>query len=108
MWIASKFGWFSIVQKTDGWHVRARVRGDLENLIRAADICKRWIIIETPHADYRYRFVVGKVGIRRVFDALCRSVDYPNFKSQISATDDQRDKLYEYGQIWKMMAQLQR
>ena len=47
MWIASKFGWFSIVKKTDGWHVRARVRQDLETLIRVGDLCKRWTIIET-------------------------------------------------------------
>lgn len=107
MWIASKFGWFSIVKKADGWHVRARVRQDLENLIRAGDLVKAWKIIETPEADYRYRFIVGKVGIGRVFDALNRSIDYPNFKSKISATEDQRDKLYEYGQIWGMMAQLQ-
>lgn len=107
MWIASKFGWFSIVKKTDGWHVRARVRQDLENLIRAGDICKRWTIIETPDADYRYRFIVGKVGINRVFDALERSVDYPNFKAEIAALPDQRHKLRAYHEIWEKMAALQ-
>ena len=108
MWIASKFGWFSIVKKTDGWHVRARVRRDLENLIRAGDLCKRWTIIETPDADYRYRIIVGKVGIARVFDALNRSIDYPNFKSQIAGAPDQIAKSEAYHQIWHIMLEHQR
>lgn len=104
MWIASKFGWFSIVKKTDGWHVRARIRQDLENLIRAADICKRWTIIETPKADYRYRIIVTEEGLNKIFLFLKKSIDYPNFKSEIASNLTQWTKCHAYHRIWSEMA----
>jgi len=36
MWIASTLGFFSIVKKQDGWHVRARQR---RNSATAAGLC---------------------------------------------------------------------
>ena len=32
MWIASKYGFYSIIRKDDGFHVRGRLKGDLKNL----------------------------------------------------------------------------
>jgi len=64
MWIASKFGFYSIVQKqaqSEGqpaiFHIRARIRTDLENLLRGLSFkCE---ILEWPQADYRYRFLAS-------------------------------------------------
>ena len=63
MWLATKFGFYSIVQKQgqDGgdstsFHVRARVRTDLESLLTATGLQRE--ILEWPTADYRYRIVI--------------------------------------------------
>lgn len=53
MWLCTQFGFFSIVQKKPGeFHVRARVRRDLENLAGLGG--SAWEIIETADADYRF------------------------------------------------------
>ena len=84
MWLATKYGFYSIVQKQppdDGdpavYHVRARVRQDLENLLAASALAME--ILEWPEADYRYRIVIHQ---RELFDLMCllaENLDYPNF-----------------------------
>ncbi len=108
MWIASKFGWFSIVQKEPGeFHVRARVKQDLQNLLDAMPLANA--VIETwPGADYRYRIIIGGDDLRVVMNCLALQLDYSNFKSKIAQTPDQREKLPEYHTIWATMAGLQK
>jgi hypothetical protein len=113
MWIASKLGFFSIVQKQPGeWHVRARVRGDLENLVN--ETWQRPLIIlgeiqEWPAADYRWRLILRREGdMQRLFATLLTSVDYPNFKSEVGARPDQREKLPAYHDLWHGLMELQR
>lgn len=106
MWIATKHGFYSIVQKAPTkFHIRARVRQDLENLRKQAGI--DWDILEWPLADYRYRVIVDQKGFVEVMGALALSLDYPNFKSQIAATPDQRAKLDAFHQIWALLSDLQ-
>ncbi len=106
MWIASKYGWFSIVEKNPGvFHVRARVGNDLKNLVRAASIAAT--IEYWPDADYRYRIIISRQQRNKVFQALQSSIDYPNFKSEIAKTPDQCDKLSAYHTIWATMAAFQ-
>lgn len=109
MWIASKFGWFSIVKEKSGpgFMVRARSRADLEQLTAAVAACneeKLPAIIETPEADYRFRIVIGNSQLWDVMEALVESVDYSNFKGEIAKTKGQRDKLEPYHRIWSVMA----
>jgi hypothetical protein len=105
MWICSKLGFFSIVKKDGGWHVRARERGDIEALKQAIGL--RVPIEEWPDADYRWRLNVGKIGLRRIYQAFEDSVDYPNFKSEIGASPSQRFKLSIYGGFWADMQRFQ-
>lgn len=106
MWIASTLGFFSIVKKQDGWHVRARQRRDIENLVRAAGICcpvHRW-----PEADYRFRIIVDCQGdLDRIFAALTATINYPNFKQAISGTPGQSEKLPVYEDLWLDLLGLQ-
>jgi hypothetical protein len=109
MWIASKYGFFSIVLKDGQYHVRARERADLAELLEnvpeiSAEI-ESW-----PDADYRYRVRLPEDGpdIALVFAALCWSVDYANFKSEIAATPRQARKLSAYHKIWSLMQALQK
>ncbi|WP_210487244.1 hypothetical protein [Rufibacter aurantiacus] len=105
MWIASKFGFFSIVAKKDGFHVRARVRQDLEQLMAAVNLAEP--IQVWPEADYRYRVILIAQEIPLVFQALADSIDYNNFKDMIAETPAQGDKYGVYGQIWNIMYHFQ-
>jgi hypothetical protein len=106
MWLATKHGFFSIVQKNRGeFHVRARVHEDLVALRLAARVKVEIEIY--PSADYRYRLIVNHRQLAHIFAALENSIDYPNFKSEIAATPGQREKLPAYHEIWHTMAGLQ-
>jgi len=106
MWLATKHGFYSIVKKEDGFHVRARIKKDLENLLKE---CRypRLIIQEDDRADYRFRVIISKIGIERIFKVLGESIDYDNFKNKIRDTEDQFDKMLPYGTIWLSMAFMQ-
>lgn len=108
MWIASTHGWFSIVKKDGGFHVRARHASDLEALQRAVGGAFATLPVHhTPQADYHARIFVPGDGAGEVIDSvfvvLGRSVDYPNFKSRIAAMPEQRDKLSRYHDVWEAM-----
>lgn len=103
MWIASKHGFFSIVLKEDGYHLRARVRKDLENLLAATDSTALPEIETWPSADYRFRVRLDSSQFAPIWKTLGESIDYPNFKSEIAKTSDQRDKLHTYHEIWSLM-----
>ena len=51
--------------------------------------------------------MVGKTGLRRIYQALEDSVDYPNFKSEIGKSPSQRLKLSIYGGFWADMQRFQ-
>ena len=107
MWIASKYGFFSIVKKAGVYHVRARKRSDLVALqIRHAAIrgdSRVFPILETPDADYCARMIVDEKTKDDFFDILADSIDYPNFKSMIHESPTQQDKLPWYSAIWRIM-----
>jgi len=107
MWLCTKHGFFSIVEKLPGeFHIRARVKRDIENLKALAEIKRA--VISTPDADYRYRLVVNKVEVLTALTCIGNEIDYSNFKSKIGKTEDQRNKLDAYHEVWGVMAGLQR
>jgi len=113
MWLATKFGFYSIVQKEPAdestaavFHVRARLRHDLENLLQAARLRKE--IEEWPGADYRYRFLGTEADVRQIMACLAAHLDYNNFKSKIGCTADQKKKLDAYHKVWSELARVQR
>jgi hypothetical protein len=109
MWLATKLGFFSIVQKDppdDGdaavYHVRARVKGDLENLLNVTGLQRE--ILMWPSADYRFRIIASQLEVFEIMSALTETIDYPNFKNAIAAAKDQRPKLHAYHQVWSTLA----
>jgi len=105
MWIATKNGFFSIVKKEDAYHVRARVKGDLERLLDAAkrndDFTGDYPIESWPDADYRYRIRLQEGrDYRTLFQVLGESVDYNNFKDKIADTEHQSEKCDAYSTLW--------
>jgi hypothetical protein len=102
MWLATQHGFYSIVQKPIGqFHVRARCREDLENLITLADIGSP--LHHTSDGDYAWRIVVGQKDVSTIMAVLATSIDYRNFKDRIHETPDQEDKLPAYSCLWSEM-----
>lgn len=123
MWLCTKLGFFSVVQKhPDEFHVRARFRRDLVNLVDAwgdrhdedlkahGPAAHKWKtpkIHQTAPADYRYRIVLTAHQWAEVARVIFASIDYPNFKGVISVTDDQRAKLAAYTNFHHAMETMQ-
>ncbi|MBI5817452.1 MAG: hypothetical protein HZA88_00530 [Verrucomicrobia bacterium] len=105
MWICSTIGFFSIVKKTGGFHVRARRRFDLETLLKESAVKAE--IIETPVNDYRYRIIVPEKTLKQLWDILGKTITYDNFKSKIASIPTQRPKLFAYHEIWRAMRDIQ-
>jgi hypothetical protein len=100
MWIASKNGFFSIVQHRDDAKcliVRSRAYADL------ADVFDESRIRFTPEADYHYRVYAHREELVSLMTQWMRGVDYPNFKSAISKIPHQMDKLESYHKVWSVM-----
>lgn len=107
-WIASRFGWLSIVRKgaPGEWQVRARLKQDLQNVMEAAKL-EGQKVIETIDGDYRFRLIVRKDELHRVFEALEVSIDYPNFKNAVAKVRGQERHLHAYHTVWSLMSKLQ-
>jgi hypothetical protein len=102
MWLFTTAGFFSIVAKGGrDFQVRARARKDLVRLNHTAKL--RLEIIETPHADYRFRVEASAAEVQRMLFALFLGIDYSNFKSAVGEIADQRDKLGPLHTIWREM-----
>lgn len=113
MWLMTRHGFFSIVDKGTETHIRARERGDLERLsalafkARGGD-AQMQTIVETPTADYRFRLILTgpkwqrQATVGAVMDALGKDIDYPNFKAEIDQRPDQARKPYH--EVWGVIA----
>lgn len=117
MWLCTKYGFYSVVQKApDEFHVRARCARDLENLRDLIDhliqegndgmvesFRKAPKIIRTVPADYRFRMVLSEKQWIELSFLLVLSIDYPNFKAVIGSKADQRAKYGVYAGFHREM-----
>ncbi|MFZ4696084.1 MAG: hypothetical protein ACOYMV_13245 [Verrucomicrobiia bacterium] len=110
MWLFTRFGFYSIVRKDDGIHVRGRVRKDLENLKQAAKLDGDILDWRRPKpggakADYPYRIILtDNADLRKVMRLLADTLDYDNFKNRVATLPDQRAKLGAYHEVWGLMS----
>ena len=108
MWLCTKLGYYSIVQKRGAkFHVRGRLEKDIWNLVEAAKLGDIEVFV-SDDTDYRYRFIVDAAGLAKVMTALGDSIDYSNFKDTIHELPDQADKLPVYSWLWHKMCNLQK
>lgn len=102
MWLMTKYGFYSIVQKgPDEYHVRGREYKDIENLVSGVPIPKSEIK-ESADSDYAYRVIVGKAEVLAILKFLGENLDYGNFKSKIARMPDQARKPYH--EVWRVLA----
>ncbi|MCE9519753.1 MAG: hypothetical protein K8R87_09410 [Verrucomicrobia bacterium] len=104
MWLFTVHGFYSIVQKGDLFHVRAREKHDLENL---RELIPGLPMVQDSYkgSDYPFRLLLDENQKNAVIEALSESIDYPNFKSAVGERDDQRAKLGKYHDVWGVMAE---
>lgn len=106
MWIFTKHGFYSIVQKAPKeWHVRARAERDLLNLAAVWDRTNQPEVQRSyAGSDYPWRIILTQPAQWfQLMIHLAGDVDYPNFKAEIDASPDQCDKHNAYHTIWKTM-----
>jgi hypothetical protein len=102
MWLMTKYGFYSIVQKQPGeYHVRSRERKDIENLVTRLPLAQ-FQIIESERSDYAFRIIVKKEDVLAILKFLGGIIDYDNFKDKIDETPDQKHKPYH--EIWGILA----
>jgi hypothetical protein len=101
MWLMTKHGFYSIVEKAPGkFHVRSRERRDLENLVARIPLPEQEIT-DTPGHDYAARLIVDASILRQILIFMAETLDYDNFKDRIDRTTDQRHKPYH--EVWHVM-----
>jgi hypothetical protein len=110
MWLMTKFGFFSIVQKPGDAEagmltVRARVRADLEAL-RERYLPEMGEIAENAGTDYRCRARAPREALAAALQQITLDIDYGNFKSTVHKTQGaQRSEVYH--EVWDALYQLQ-
>jgi hypothetical protein len=107
MWIFSVQGFYSIVKKEDGYHVRARTKQDLLNLKKWAGL-NASVLKSFPGSDYAWRMILQtEAELQTAISSLGRSINYPNFKNAVAQRPDQRNKTSALAKVWATMANLQ-
>ena len=100
MWIFLNDAFVSIVAHKDDPDkvvVRARVRGDIENVFGDVEV------IETDNSDYRFRAFLPREMVANVVWNSLMDVDYTNFKDSVK--ENRRHDAY-LG-VWDVMRRLQ-
>ena len=116
MWVATKIGFYSIVlrpekegAKNNVYHMRARTGSDIDAVISLLEpVLKRALrLFETPDVDYHWRIILKPEELAPALAALAVTVDYPNFKDEIHASETQSAKLDAYSSLWSALYDLQ-
>jgi hypothetical protein len=96
MWIFLSNSFISVVQKpgdTDMLTVRARIKGDIENVFPDANV------EANKGTDYKYRARVPREAVAKALHDQIVGVKYSNFKSSVKST-----KRHDaYMRVWSAM-----
>ena len=107
MWLCSKEGFFSVVQKEGTAHldVRARVRADLIALSTLHLGNPNPEIHSFPLADYPYRLFLSHEEWSHVLSSMAKNIDYPNFKRKVKQIQGHTRSAH-YADVWYTMIQM--
>jgi 8-oxo-dGTP pyrophosphatase MutT (NUDIX family) len=109
MWLITKFGFFSIVEKPEDkaegtLTVRSRVLADLEAL-RECYLPSMGEISAFSGTDYQYRAQVTREALGVAMLKMAMDIDYSNFKNEVyKKQGSKRSGLY--GKVWGVLHQL--
>jgi len=96
--------------ETDKIMVRARVRSHIKALQERFGELGGAELIETPHADYRYRIIVDKAAWAEAVDQMITEQNYTNFKNAADSHQGCSGVAYIHAlhRVWEVMYELQR
>jgi hypothetical protein len=100
MWLVTRFGFFSVVQKEGDTHltIRSRVRADLEEL-HSRYLLEMNEIQENVGTDYQYRVRVTHADFAEAMRQIVGDINYSNFKNTVAA-EGGVERAHIYGQVW--------
>lgn len=102
MWIVTRHGFCSVVQKHGDSFltVRSRVFEDIDYLAKRIKQMQGYYppISKSDHSDYRYRFEINHHVFAQLISALIEEIDYPNFKA---TQKPPRERIYT--RVWADM-----
>jgi hypothetical protein len=104
MWMMTKIGFYSIVEKDNKICIRSRKKQDLRKFSELIPGCGP--IIKTKLADYRYRIFMSKELFEKEFYRLAQLVTYNNFKNEVKKTNTRRELLYY--RVWMLLLDIER
>lgn len=107
MWLFTNFGFFSIVQKpgTDFLTVRARVRGDLDNL-RDQYLPSLSATQAKGGTDYPWRAMAPHVDFAAALGKITLDLNYGNFKTEVAARQG-KTRASRYGRVWSALYEME-
>jgi len=121
MWLMTTIGMFSAVcprteqghgnqVETDRIMVRARLRNHIEALQDRFEGLGDAELVETPHADYRFRIIVDKVAWTEAVGQMIGEQDYTNFKNAADSVQGRSGTAYirSLHRVWNVMYELQK
>lgn len=104
MWIMTTIGFFSIVRKHDGTHVRARCKKDIDALVKLCHFQSG--VIHIRRADYQWRIIINGGELDYMLHKFNQLVTYDNFKAEVKKTNSRREKLYH--QVWATLLSIEK
>ena len=93
------------MKKSPGvWHLRARVKQDLDNIKALALPGDIEVVQSYAGSDYPWRILLNARQKAALFMRLSK-IDYSNFKGHIAQIPNQQSftRLHTYNQIWRLM-----
>ena len=108
MWLITKFGFFSVVQKPgdSDLTVRSRVLEDLEQL-REQYLPELGEIEEGKGTDYRFRAKASHEAVAETVRKITLDIDYSNFKNEVKRVQGS-ERAGVYGEVWTVLYHLQK
>jgi hypothetical protein len=111
MWLISRYGFFSIVEKHGDKDkgrltIRSRAAKDLDNL-RNTLLPSLSATQQSDDTDYRYRAHADKTAVAQAFAQAAMEIDYSNFKNTV-ALEQGYERAHLYGDVWSVLYDLQR
>ena len=109
MWLMTKFGFFSVVEKPEDKKVgavtiRARVRSDLEGLREY--LPQMGEILANVGTDYPFRARVSKSDFALALSKIALDIDYNNF-TDVVAKKQGKSRAGCYGKVWGVLYELE-
>lgn len=110
MWLQTRVGFFSIVEKpgdraSNRLTIRARVAADLHAL-RDRYLPALGEVQEGNHNDYRFRATAPREAVAESIGKAIMDIDYQNFKNVV-AQEQGLARAHVYGDVWSVLYRLQ-